>query len=103
MGATVSGPETVAHGGQSPQFEESISPGRRPGSVETPGVGGYRGVGGRAGARASRGRPPSKGSLKGRRTMATATAIRSQMYIDGRWTDADGGTTLAVINPADES
>ena len=27
----------------------------------------------------------------------------TQMYIDGQWCDADGGETLAVINPADES
>jgi succinate-semialdehyde dehydrogenase/glutarate-semialdehyde dehydrogenase len=25
------------------------------------------------------------------------------MYIDGRWVDADGGQTLAVVNPADET
>jgi succinate-semialdehyde dehydrogenase/glutarate-semialdehyde dehydrogenase len=36
--------------------------------------------------------------------MATATASRTQrMYIDGKWCDAEGGRTLAVINPADES
>src|SRR3954451_18020527 len=37
--------------------------------------------------------------------MATATArdIPTQMYIDGKWCDAQDGGTLAVINPADES
>ena len=35
--------------------------------------------------------------------MAAATTFPTQMYIDGRWTGADGGKTLAVINPADES
>lgn len=35
--------------------------------------------------------------------MATATALPTQMYIDGAWCDAQDGTTLAVINPADES
>jgi succinate-semialdehyde dehydrogenase/glutarate-semialdehyde dehydrogenase len=36
--------------------------------------------------------------------MSTATREYStQMYIDGRWSDADGGETLAVVNPADES
>lgn len=34
---------------------------------------------------------------------APATAFPSQMYIDGQWTDAIAGTTLPVINPADES
>ncbi len=34
--------------------------------------------------------------------MATADAS-TQMYIDGRWSDAAAGSTLAVINPADES
>src|SRR3954468_9777865 len=37
--------------------------------------------------------------------MATATAgdFRTQMYIDGKWCDAQDGGTLAVVNPADES
>ncbi len=35
--------------------------------------------------------------------MATATGSIAQMYIAGQWCDADGGKTLAVINPADES
>jgi succinate-semialdehyde dehydrogenase/glutarate-semialdehyde dehydrogenase len=35
--------------------------------------------------------------------MATATGFPTQMYIDGRWCDADDRQTLAVINPADES
>src|SRR3954454_2993090 len=35
--------------------------------------------------------------------MATATTIPTRMYIDGQWVDAADGTTLAVINPADES
>ena len=34
---------------------------------------------------------------------ATASATGTKMYIDGQWCDADGGRTLAVINPADES
>ena len=34
---------------------------------------------------------------------ATASAMPSQMFIDGRWLDAQGGKTLPVINPADES
>jgi len=33
----------------------------------------------------------------------TGTESQTRMYIDGRWADADGGGTLAVINPADES
>lgn len=32
-----------------------------------------------------------------------AASRRTQMFIDGRWVDADGGATLAVVNPADES
>ena len=28
---------------------------------------------------------------------------QTMMFIDGHWTDAEGGTTLAVTNPADES
>ncbi len=38
--------------------------------------------------------------------MATATAtadVPTQMFIDGRWSDAAGGSTIAVTNPADES
>ena len=35
--------------------------------------------------------------------MATATTIPTRMYIDGQWVDAADGTTLAVVNPADES
>lgn len=34
---------------------------------------------------------------------ATETITRTQMFIDGTWCGADDGTTLAVINPADES
>ena len=34
---------------------------------------------------------------------ATATELPTQMYIDGKWTGAKDGKTLAVINPADES
>ena len=34
---------------------------------------------------------------------ATGIVERRQMYIDGRWCDADSGATLGVINPADES
>ena len=32
----------------------------------------------------------------------TLTATRHQMFIDGAWTDAASGETLAVINPATE-
>ncbi len=35
--------------------------------------------------------------------MATATELPTQMYINGQWTGARDGKTLAVINPADES
>lgn len=36
--------------------------------------------------------------------MATATEeLRTQMYVEGEWRDADSGKTLGVINPADES
>ncbi len=35
--------------------------------------------------------------------MATATELPTEMYVDGRWTGARDGKTLAVINPADES
>ncbi len=35
--------------------------------------------------------------------MLTATAFPTKMYIDGKWVDSAEGTTLAVINPADES
>lgn len=36
--------------------------------------------------------------------MATATEeLRTQMYVEGEWRQADSGKTLAVINPADES
>ncbi len=34
--------------------------------------------------------------------MTTATAVQKRMYIDGKWTDADSGRTLGVINPATE-
>jgi succinate-semialdehyde dehydrogenase/glutarate-semialdehyde dehydrogenase len=34
--------------------------------------------------------------------MATATASLRKMYIDGKWTDGEGGRTLGVINPATE-
>src|SRR5262249_11266769 len=33
---------------------------------------------------------------------ATATASLKRMYIDGKWTDAENGRTLGVINPATE-
>jgi succinate-semialdehyde dehydrogenase/glutarate-semialdehyde dehydrogenase len=33
----------------------------------------------------------------------SASAFPTQMFIDGKWSDADGGKTLPVINPADES
>src|SRR5207249_6597383 len=40
----------------------------------------------------------------GRTAMATATAApaRLRTFIDGQWCDADGGRTIAVINPATE-
>ncbi len=34
--------------------------------------------------------------------MTTATATAKRMFIDGRWTEAEGGRTLKVINPATE-
>src|SRR5713226_7185504 len=34
--------------------------------------------------------------------MATATASLKRMYIDGKWTAAESGRTLGVINPATE-
>src|SRR5215207_377986 len=34
--------------------------------------------------------------------MATATATQKRMFIDGKWSDADSGRTLAVTNPATE-
>jgi succinate-semialdehyde dehydrogenase/glutarate-semialdehyde dehydrogenase len=34
--------------------------------------------------------------------MATATATSKRMLIDGKWTEADSGRTLGVINPATE-
>ena len=34
--------------------------------------------------------------------MVTATAALKRMYIDGKWSDADNGRTLGVINPATE-
>lgn len=34
--------------------------------------------------------------------MATATATAKQMFIDGKWVNADSGGTLKVINPATE-
>jgi succinate-semialdehyde dehydrogenase/glutarate-semialdehyde dehydrogenase len=34
--------------------------------------------------------------------MATATQTQKRMYIDGKWTEAENGRTLAVINPATE-
>ena len=35
--------------------------------------------------------------------MAASSDFPRQMYIDGRWRDAAGGGTLAILNPADES
>ena len=35
-------------------------------------------------------------------TTTTKTEWNTRMYIDGRWTDAIDGGTLAVINPANE-
>ncbi len=35
--------------------------------------------------------------------MPSTSDLPRQMYIDGKWRDADDGKTLAVINPADES
>jgi succinate-semialdehyde dehydrogenase/glutarate-semialdehyde dehydrogenase len=34
--------------------------------------------------------------------MATATMTLKRLYIDGKWSDADSGRTLGVINPATE-
>src|SRR5260370_42539070 len=34
--------------------------------------------------------------------MTTATASLKRMYIDGKWTDAENGRTMGVINPATE-
>src|SRR5205809_8089264 len=34
--------------------------------------------------------------------MATATATLKKMFIDGKWTEADKGSTRAVTNPATE-
>jgi len=34
---------------------------------------------------------------------ATAADLPTRMYIDGRWAEADGGATRAVVNPADET
>ena len=34
--------------------------------------------------------------------MATATAGLKRMYIDGKWSQADNGKTLGIINPATE-
>ncbi|AGA26284.1 NAD-dependent aldehyde dehydrogenase [Singulisphaera acidiphila DSM 18658] len=39
----------------------------------------------------------------GANVMAGAANLPTKMYINGAWCDAQGGTTLAVINPADES
>src|SRR5947209_1833564 len=35
-------------------------------------------------------------------TMTTATATQKRLYIDGKWTEADNGRTIGVINPATE-
>src|SRR5262249_7532414 len=35
-------------------------------------------------------------------TTTTATATLRKMYIDGKWTEAAGGRTLGVTNPATE-
>ncbi|MGE3818831.1 MAG: NAD-dependent succinate-semialdehyde dehydrogenase [Isosphaeraceae bacterium] len=35
--------------------------------------------------------------------MATVTQLPSQMYVNGKWVDADAGGVLKVVNPADES
>jgi succinate-semialdehyde dehydrogenase/glutarate-semialdehyde dehydrogenase len=35
--------------------------------------------------------------------MAIAESLQTRMFIDGQWVDAEGGKTLAVVNPADES
>src|SRR4249919_1271781 len=32
--------------------------------------------------------------------MLTSDLLRTQAYVDGRWTDADSGETFAVLNPA---
>jgi succinate-semialdehyde dehydrogenase/glutarate-semialdehyde dehydrogenase len=33
-------------------------------------------------------------------TLTDASLLRSQLYIDGKWVDADSGATMAVLNPA---
>jgi succinate-semialdehyde dehydrogenase/glutarate-semialdehyde dehydrogenase len=33
-------------------------------------------------------------------TLNDATLLRTQLYIDGEWVDADNGATMAVLNPA---
>ena len=33
-------------------------------------------------------------------TLTDASLLRSQLYIDGQWVDADNGATMAVLNPA---
>ncbi len=33
---------------------------------------------------------------------ATATAMTTKMFIDGKWVNSDSGRTLGVINPATE-
>ena len=33
-------------------------------------------------------------------TLTDASLLRSQLYIDGQWVDADNGDTMAVLNPA---
>src|SRR3954469_2028172 len=72
-----------------------------PGLIECRGGGGYGGesVDGAA-RRPRRGRTTTRSEA-----MATATAegVGTPRCSDGRWSDADGGKTLAVINPADES
>jgi succinate-semialdehyde dehydrogenase/glutarate-semialdehyde dehydrogenase len=33
-------------------------------------------------------------------TLTDASLLRSQLYIDGKWVDADSGATMDVLNPA---
>lgn len=35
--------------------------------------------------------------------MAVAASHQTRMFVNGQWIDAEGGKTLTVINPADES
>ena len=57
-------------------------------------------------ARSARRRSPGDPPWPPTRSNATLPALkdpallRQQCYVDGQWIDADGGATLAVVNPA---